>query len=162
MEKLKLGLDVGGVLSEYFTVQMGADTSLLGPDYLKSPAVYGAIDGVKQLIDVYDLYIISKCGKKVELRTREWLKNVGIEQYISESKWYYCKKRHEKAPIAKELGLFCFVDDRLEVLSHMDVQYKFLFQPRKEENEKFKHLLDTVVVVNDWVTLTDKLLRISR
>ena len=148
----RLGIDVGGVL----TRKGGkADTFLFGPNYLNAPAVDGAIDAVIELAQSPpfkgNTFIISKCGHKVECRTRDWLKAKNIDLYIPETNWHFCKKRHEKAPIAEDLGLTHFVDDRLEVLSYMtSVKKRFLFQPEADEIEPRKHMLPQVQIVENW------------
>lgn len=160
---MKLGLDIGGVLIRAGTQSLGQDTFLFSSDYVNAPAVDGVLDAVKLLSQSFELFIISKCGRKIEQRSREWLHANNIDKYIPEIKWNFCKRRHEKAPIATTIGLSAFVDDKLEVLSYMkSVKYKFLFQPKQQEIENYKQHLHTVTVVNDWNLLTDKLLRISR
>lgn len=160
MTKSKLGIDVGGVL----TRKGGkADTFLFGSDYLNAPAVDGALETLNELAKGHfagNMWIISKCGYKVECRTREWLKSHKVDLVIPESNWHFCKKRHEKAPIAESLGLTHFIDDRLEVLSYMaTVKNRFLFQPEAAEVEPRKDLLSSVRVVQNWIELSHILSR---
>lgn len=154
----KLGIDVGGVL----TRKGGkADTFLFGPNYLGAPAVEGALEAVNELARgpfAGNVWIISKCGHKVECRTRDWLKAHSVDLVIPETNWHFCKKRHEKAPIAQSLGLTHFVDDRLEVLSHMtSVHKRFLFQPEADEIAPFKDHLPKVEIVESWRELLKRL-----
>ena len=161
---MKLGIDVGGVIIKAGDRNIpNSDTFLFREDYTNSPAVDGVLEMLPRLHKEFELYIISKCGRKIELRTRDWLKAHKVDLLISEDRWNFCKRRHEKAPIAETLVLDCFIDDRLQVLSYMSsVKHKFLFQPRPEEVEEWKHILKSVTVVNSWSELTDKLLRISQ
>ena len=151
-KRFALGIDVGGVL----TKKGGkADTFLFGPNYLNAPAVEGAIEALTTLLVNApfkgNTFIISKCGHKVECRTRDWLKAKNVDLYIPENDWYFCKKRHEKAPIAEDLGLTHFVDDRLEVLSYMtSVKKRYLFQPEADEIEPRKCVLPQVQIVENW------------
>lgn len=159
---MKLGIDVGGVLTK--KGGSAADTFLFGPNYLNAPAVEGALEAVAALNTgtfAGNLWIISKCGHKVECRTREWLKAHKVDLIIPENKWFFCKKRHEKAPIAKDIGLTHFIDDRLEVLSYMtSVRNRYLFQPESKEVEPRKEHLPSVKVVNDWPSLQAILMKV--
>lgn len=160
LTKNRLGIDVGGVL----TRKGGkADTFLFGPNYLNAPAVEGALEAVNELAKspfAGNLWIISKCGHKVECRTRDWLKAHNVDLVIPEDHWFFCKKRHEKAPIAETLGLTHFIDDRLEVLSYMTtVKKRYLFQPEAEEVEPRKHVLPQVQIVENWRELLKNLIQ---
>lgn len=158
----KLGIDVGGVLTK--KGGSDADTFLFGPNYLNAPAVDGAIEAINALNTSQfagNMWIISKCGHKVQCRTREWLKARNIDLIIPENKWFFCKKRHEKAPIAKDLGITHFIDDRLEVLSYMtSVRNRYLFQPEKHEVEPRKEHLSSVKIVTDWPALQTILMKV--
>lgn len=160
MTQNKLGIDVGGVLTRKGGT---SDTFLFGPNYLNAPAVDGALEAVNELFKSPfrdNIWIISKCGHKVECRTRDWLKAHNLDLIIPEDHWFFCKKRHEKAPIAETLGLTHFVDDRLEVLSYMTtVKNRYLFQPEAEEVKPRKHVLSSVQVVQSWTELLDALSR---
>ena len=64
-------------------------------------------------------------------------------------------QRADKAATAGRLGIQYFIDDRLEVLSHLDtVPYKYLFSPQAEEMAEFEKLLVPVKVVYAWDELS--------
>ena len=102
------------------------DTSFLGRSFdeaMTTPATPGALDCVAKLVDHYGgrVSIVSKCGESVEKKTRGWLSrnNVYATTGLDKAQVHFCKKRHQKAPICRRLGITHFIDDRVDVLSHM-------------------------------------------
>jgi hypothetical protein len=132
------------------------DTSFWGPNYLETPEVEDAIETIAALSrDRFGgaVYLVSKCGEDTEARSREWLghNRFYVRTGIPPTHVYFCRKREEKAPICAQLGVTHFVDDRLEVLSHLDdVPHRYLFQPRDEEVAEFRAFLDLVQRVDSW------------
>lgn len=141
MGKQIIGIDVGGVIIDR-EKNDESDTSLFGPNYLNALAVPGALGAIESLSKGTfrdAIYIISKCGENIERRTREWLRYNGVDKIVPEANWCFCRERHQKAPIAKELGLTYFVDDKLEVLHHMwkVVDHRILFRPFAGQTTKW-------------------------
>ncbi len=108
-------------------VQNGVqDTSFLGRSFaeaMKTPAAPGSIECIGRLVQHYKgrVFIISKCGESVENKTRGWLSRNEIyaKTGLSRNQVHFCKKRKDKAPICRDLGITHFIDDRVDVLSHM-------------------------------------------
>lgn len=125
MNKEKLGLDFGKVIMG--AVKNGrADTSFLGTTFdeaMNSPPGDGALEATRQLVDLFsgDVWIVSKCGPSVENKTKGWLKHWKFyaETGLDHAKVRFCRERHHKAKICKQLGISHFVDDRLDVLQPM-------------------------------------------
>lgn len=133
INKQIIGIDVGGVIIDRERND-DTDTSLFSPNYLNAYAVEGAEEGITRLSQGTfrdAIWIVSKCGKEIERKTREWLKHHKFDAIVPEARWRFCRDRADKAPIAKELGLTHFVDDKLEVLHHMHkiVEHRLLFRP---------------------------------
>ncbi len=86
-------------------------------------------------------FIISKVTPVQELRAKKWLQNTDFYATtgISPEHVHFCAERADKAPIAQRLGLTHFIDDRPEVLAHMEniVRYRILFQGN--ENDFIAH-----------------------
>jgi hypothetical protein len=128
----RLGVDIGRVIIE----GDGPDTSFVGgseEEALRAPEVRGAFEALTRLRLHFGgrIWLVSKCGKRVEARTRLWLarrrffETTGIEpEHLT-----FCRARPEKAPICEALGITCFVDDRLDVLAAMAgvVPHRILF-----------------------------------
>jgi hypothetical protein len=158
-----LGIDIGGVIID--RVNDDTDTSFFGDNYLKTTAVPGAFEAIKSLVDRRfqgHAYVVSKCGKNVERKTREWLAHHDFYRRtgLHEDDVHFCRKRHEKAPICARLGITHFVDDRLEVLSYLEtVPHKYLFRPDEAEVTRFSGYLNRVIRVQSWDETVNHALR---
>lgn len=124
-EQQRIGIDFGRVIM--CAVKNGVeDTSFLGRSFgeaMKTPATPGAIDCIANLVHRYrgNVFIVSKCGESVENKTRGWLSSneVYAKTGLQKNQVHFCRKRKDKAPICKNLGITHFIDDRVDVLSHM-------------------------------------------
>lgn len=148
-----LGVDVGGVIINR-TAHDGSDTSFLGDNYLKTTAVPEAFEALKKLNDSLEgrVWVVSKCGLKTELKTREWMKHHDFHEKtgIPIERFRFVRTRPDKAPVCRELGITHFVDDRYTVLRHMDsVGTWLLFGPDPVEREKGYHDI-RVRFVDHW------------
>lgn len=130
-----LGVDVGGVLVDRITAD-GSDTSFFSERFLETPAVAGAFDTLSRLGRErfgQQICIVSKCGPRTEAKTRLWFAHHGLLDLLGldEEALHFCRKRPDKAPICKRLGVTHFIDDRMDVLVHLtSVRYKILFGPQ--------------------------------
>ena len=155
-----LGIDVGGVIIK--KIDDSKDTSF-DKDFLMTPEVHGAVESIRRIIDIRfgsNVYLISKCGPEVQALTRRWLEAHFFEKTgLSPNNVFFCLKREQKKEICDALGVTHFIDDRLEVLSHLvAVDNLYLFQPVQAEVQKFSQHLDRVNIVNSWEELQGKLL----
>ncbi len=157
-----LGIDVGGVIIA--RSNDGTDTSFFSNNYLKTTAVKDAVRVIAELVERrfgQNTYIVSKCGANTERKTLEWLY---YHQFFSATGILhehvrFCRTREGKAPICRELGITHFVDDRLEVLSHLStVPHKFLFQANPREVKKFESHLRLMQPVDTWSQIESMLL----
>lgn len=161
--QIKLGIDVGGVIID--RVADGTDTSFFGDRYLDTPAVADAFATIAALAKgpfAGNAWIVSKCGKNTERKTREWLAHNGFHETtgISAENVRFCRNRPDKAPICAELGITHFVDDRLEVLSYLTtVPHRFLFRPDESEVAKNAASLAGVIRVETWPDVAARIRR---
>ena len=157
-----LGIDVGGVIIA--KSNDGTDTSFFSNNYLKSTAVEDAVRVITELVERrfgQKTYIVSKCEANTERKTLEWLfyNQFFLATGILPQHVRFCRTREGKAPICQELHITHFVDDRLEVLSHLHtVPHKFLFQANPREVKKFESHLNQVRPVDTWLHLENILL----
>jgi hypothetical protein len=125
-----LGVDIGGVIIE--PADDDEDTSFFGPNYLHTPPVLGAFDALAALGGAFDaVHLVSKCGEDTSRRTLEWLAHHDFagRTGIGPDRVHFCRTRAEKGPIAADLGLTHFVDDKLEVLGYLTtVAHRYLFR----------------------------------
>lgn len=132
---VRVGIDVGGVIIDS-RKNDGTDTSFIDGDFMRTTAVDGSFETIKVIIECFgaeNVFIISKCGPAIQEKTLSWLK--GRQFYESTGflieNIRFCLKRPEKAPIATDLGLTHFIDDRADVLRFMaSVPVRYLFGPQ--------------------------------
>ena len=95
----------------------------MSPNSVRNGYVSGAVETLTRLCRRFAgrVWLVSKCGPKVQQRTRMWLDRTRFFQTtgIPYGHVRFCKDRKDKAPICAELGVDIFVDDRLDVLQHM-------------------------------------------
>ena len=131
-----LGVDVGGVLVDRIRAD-GSDTSFFSDRFLETPAVAGALDTLARLGRERfgpRICIVSKCGPRVEEKTRLWLAHHNLLETLGLDgrALHFCRERRDKGPICKRLRVTHFIDDRMDVLVHLtSVPHRFLFGPQK-------------------------------
>lgn len=125
----RLAIDVGGVLIEKKELN-GADTNF---DVNNVAWVLGAIEAVEILSQKYDLYILSFCGKKTEMETRDALKR--IAKYIPEHKWIFTREREHKVAQMHKYGINGLVDDTPVIIKWIkEAGFKgYLFRSKEYE-----------------------------
>lgn len=135
-----LGLDVGRVLISPAD-DSRPDTSFIGgslEDALRTPPYEGMFDVVPQLVTQFAarVWIISKCGARVQQRTRDWFAHHRIFERtgIDPANVRFCLQRPQKATHCAALGITHFIDDRTDVLEPMlgVVPNLYLFGPQRQ------------------------------
>lgn len=159
----RLGLDIGRVLVAPSPAGSDRDTSFFGSrieDVVRTPPYAGMFDAVPTLVERFEsrVWLISKAGARVQDKTRRWLAHHRFFERtgIDPSHLRFCLERHEKADHARELGLTHFVDDRADVLAHLQgiVPHRYLFGPQDIAVRE-----GSVMRIPNWA---DALLRIVR
>lgn len=156
-----LGVDIGGVIIQ--PAGDDVDTSFFGDNFLRTPPMPGAFGGLATVVDRrfgQHVHLVSKCGEQTEARTRRWLAHHDFYDRtgIRPGRVHFCRTRAAKAPIAAELGLTHFVDDKLEVLSYLTtVAHRFLFRPREAEVQAHATHLPAVRRFETWPDLVTAL-----
>ncbi len=139
---MKIGIDIGNVIIG----GGGDDTQFFGDDYLATPEVAGAASSIYPLGVDHEIHLVSKCGPKVERRTMEWLKHWAfIPSFILPTqRIHFVRKRHLKAPMAQALELDIFIDDREDVLVHMEgiVKHRILFTSWEQTNKELERIFN--------------------
>jgi hypothetical protein len=136
----RVGVDVGRVLISAADEDGASDTSFLsGSDAaaLETPATPGGFEAVAELVRATGgrVWLVSKCGARVEALTRRWLEHHGFHERTGVPREHlrFCRARREKREHALALGLTHFVDDRLDVLGFLRgvVPHLYLFGHQK-------------------------------
>lgn len=157
---MKIGVDVGGVLHSKLESKQKNDK-----DYLSEDVNVSALETIRWIVNVFgrnNIFIISKCPAEKEVLILTWLRE---NQLISKDTFFedhvlFCRERSDKAKIAKDLGIDCFIDDRSEVLEAMKgiVMYRIQFSS--------DNTLDTsddrdIIHCNDWSSTHTELQRLK-
>ncbi len=152
-QKNRLGIDIGKVIMSP-VVGGKADTSFLTGGIeraMQTPPSPDAFETVRVLSGIFSnqVWLVSKAGLNVQKKSRLWLRYHQFYQQtgVSENRLRFCFKRHQKADHCRELGITHFIDDRMDVLSHLrdSVPHLYLFgeQPRRKYIPKWvTHVLN--------------------
>lgn len=137
MAKRIIGIDIGGVIIDRSVSKVGtAEDTMFTARYLDTRPVAGAFAAIAALKQAGNgVVLISKCRKKIEQKTREWLHHHRFPELtgVGSGDWYFVETRAAKAPLADFLSVTDFIDDRLEVLFYMTKQRRLLFRPDEKE-----------------------------
>jgi hypothetical protein len=154
MREPRLGIDVGRVIIG----GDGEDTQFLAGDEasaLATRAVDGAFAAIAELMLLFDgnVWLVSKCGPRIQARTQRWLAQHRFFDAtgVPRDHLRFCRERRQKADHALTLDLTHFIDDRLDVLLHLDgiVPNRFLFGPQRHRVPGSP----TLTHVRDWRAL---------
>jgi hypothetical protein len=136
---MKLGIDIGRVLIAPEAKGTKGDTSFIGGSLeqaLQTPPYDGMFDVVPELARRFGgrVWLVSKCGPRVQEKSRRWLEHHRFFERtgIPADNLRFCLERPQKALHCRELGLTHFIDDRADVLEHLEgiVPNRYLFGPQ--------------------------------
>lgn len=117
-----LGIDIGGVIIR--PASDSGDTSFFSSGYLDTPMVDGAFGAVAQLnAEMFRnrVFLVSKAKSGTARKTVEWLAHHRFHEItgVPLERVHFCQRREDKAIVAKRLDLSVFIDDRVDVLQHV-------------------------------------------
>lgn len=163
-ESETLGVDIGGVIID----RVSEDDQIETPghySYAGAAAVEGAFEAIARLVQQRfreRVWLVSRCDEPIELVLMRWLEahDFSGSTGIPSNQVLFCRQRHEKATICRQLRVTHFIDDRLEVLSHLvgTVPYLYLFRSRASDVDRFRRFLPHVRPISRWSELVDALL----
>lgn len=160
---MKLGIDIGRVLIAPDAPNGRADTSFIGGSLeaaLATPPYEGMFEAVPQLVQLFDrqVWLVSKAGPRMQEKTKQWLEH---HLFFERTRIYpmnirFCLERSQKAGHCRELGITHFIDDRPDVLRHLEsiVPNRYLFGPQKPNAER----TSGVTPVVSWPTALSALI----
>jgi hypothetical protein len=159
-----LGIDIGNVIINHRLTDKD-DKTLHEERYSTIPATEGVFDAVsRELNDKKfhgNIFLISKCTPWAQEKILTWLKDNDFyaKTGVKPENIFFCRERSEKDKICKDNNITYFVDDRLEVLSHMveTVPHMFLYKPDQSEVDEFKQFLSKVTRVESWSEIVEKI-----
>lgn len=136
----RLGVDIGRVVIAP-SPDDREDTSFFGgslANALATPPTVGMFEHLPIIVRRFDggVWLVSKAGARTEERTRRWLEHHRFCELtgIPAENVRFCRERRQKADHCVDLGLSHFIDDRQDVLRHMEglVPNRYLFGPQRE------------------------------
>lgn len=155
-----LGLDFGRVIMCPPEGVEGADTRFLALPEDEALAIAppaGAFQIIAALVVKFQgrVSIVSKAGPRIQRLTQAWLEAHGFFELtgMPRTALYFCRERSEKRDRALKLKLTHFVDDRVDVLAHLEtvVPNRYLFGQNA-------HVPPWAVHVPDWAAVQRELL----
>jgi len=135
---MKIGIDIGRVIIK--PAQTADDTSFLhgsDADAMQTLPMPGAFEAIEQIFAACGgrVWLVSKCGERIQARSRAWLAHWGFSERtgVTRDRFRFCRRRPDKAIIARELGLDVFIDDRIDIARHLAgvVPLRYLYGPQK-------------------------------
>ena len=135
-----LGIDIGRVIIAPNATD-DDDTSFIGGTLehaLATPACEGVYDVLPDLVRWYEgrVWLVSKARPRVQEKTRRWLAQQQFFERtgIASHHLRFCQERSEKAVHCRELAITHFIDDRADVLRHLEgiVAHRYLFGPQAD------------------------------
>jgi hypothetical protein len=158
-----MGIDIGNVIINFRLTDKN-DKILYEEHYSTIPATEGVFDAVKKLNDEKfhgNIFLISKCTLWAQEKIIAWLKDNEFytKTGVKPENVLFCRERHEKDKICKDNNIKYFIDDRLEVLSHMvnTAPHLFLYQPDQAEIDEYRQFLPKVIRVESWAEVVQKI-----
>lgn len=147
----KIGIDVNGVIADSRTPRYNT----------KKYSIFSVMDGsiptLKKLADqigAENIFIISRVKiPQLSLLTGIWLETHKFLQRtgISLDNVIICHNLKDKAPIAQELGITHFIDDRLKVLKYFpDNIRRIAFNPEQSELDSYPEIINKISIVKNW------------
>lgn len=139
--KPTLGIDFGNVICKNDSTEM-------------VPGIRESLRQLKMLF--FDrIYVISRVDDDESgQRNLQYLKNnYFIPDFItSEDKVVFCRKRKDKGPIAEDLKITHFVDDRTECLHFMKtVKHRYALNPTEDQLKDFPP--EGMTVCGSWLQI---------
>jgi hypothetical protein len=158
-----LGIDIGNVIINHRLTDKD-DKTLHEERYSTIPAAEGVYEAIKELNDRKfkgNIFLISKCTPWAQEKILVWLTDNDFyaKTGVKPENVFFCRERHEKDKICKDNNITYFIDDRLEVLSHMveTAPHLFLYQPDQAEIDEYRQILPKVTRVESWAEVLKKI-----
>jgi hypothetical protein len=90
---------------------------------LETPPSAGAFEAIAELVRAFEgrVWLVSKCGPRIQSLTRRWLERQDFfgRTGLPPEQLRFCLKRPEKRDHCAAIAATHFIDDRLDVLTHL-------------------------------------------
>ena len=146
---MKIGIDLGWTIKGH---KPSNERDLPAPDSFRV---------ISELVRRGDLvYIISKVNSEQKARCEKWLETHDFfdKTGVKPENLYFCFERKDKAIFVKALGIKIMIDDRPEVMAHLDFDVvKFLINPDEADMIQHKDQLINTKIVKNWLEIAQSL-----
>ena len=162
--KESLGVDLGNVIIDH----VGFGTT---PEFFHSgnyniiPPVSGVLDALRRLNQERfqgSIFVVYNATDVADQKIISWLKSRDFFERtgISPERVMRTQNGRDKSSVCKLHQATHFIDDRLEVLSHLvgKVGSLYLFRPQQKEVEQYQDFLIHVWQVNSWDDIVQSLI----
>jgi len=148
MREPRLGIDIGGVIINGPAHPGGGDTAFFEGDeatMLATPEMNGALAAITRLANLFSgrVWLISKCGSRVQARTLRWLEGHDFYQRtgLPPEHVRFCRTRPDKRIHCQQLALTHFIDDHPEVHGAIcgTVDHQYFFGPQGGVGTRVRH-----------------------
>lgn len=116
------------------------------------PGSITALRSIRESGIFEDIWIVSKCGPRIQELTRQWLERLDFWKTtgMNKNNLEFCLKFWEKGPICERLGITHFIDDRPKVLNCLPTVGKlYAFNPDPKSMDDYQQT-HPMTVVRNW------------
>ena len=149
-----LGVDIGGVIIDLVSEDRGRDPAA---DFAAASPVPGAFESIARLVErrfAERVWLVSRCDAPTEPLILAWLDRHDFFRVtgVARERVRFCRERHDKATIGRELGITHFVDDRHDVLGPLVgvVAHLYLLHSRGTDPRSAAALPPGIARVTRW------------
>ncbi|PIP87348.1 hypothetical protein COW81_00715 [Candidatus Campbellbacteria bacterium CG22_combo_CG10-13_8_21_14_all_36_13] len=161
--KESLGVDLGNVIIDHVGFGTTPEFFLYG-DYNTIPPVQGVFDALRCLNQERfhgSMFVVYNASDVADQKIISWLRvhNFFERTGVSSERITRTQNGRNKSSVCELYQATHFIDDRLEVLSHMieTAPNLFLYQPDQAEIDEYREFLSRVVRVESWAELVEKI-----
>jgi len=144
-DRMRIGIDLGWTVKGH---KPSNERDLPAPDSFRV---------ISELIKRGDIvYIISKVNSEQKARCETWLKHHDFfnKTGVKPENLYFCFERKDKTLFVRALNIKIMIDDRPEVMAHLDYDViKLLINPDEPDMVQHKDHLFNTKIVKDWLEI---------
>ena len=162
--KESLGVDLGNVIIDHIGFGTTPEFFHSG-DYNVIPPVPGVLNAIRRLNQerfLNDIFVVYNASDVADQKIISWLKSHDFFERtgISPERVMRTQNGRDKSSVCKLYQATHFIDDRLEVLSHLagKVGSLYLLRPQQKEVAQYQDFLIHVRQVHSWDDIVQSLI----
>ncbi len=158
MVNKNIGIDIMGVI-----LPKAIEGGTL-EEFVACSALPDVIESIGKLVELYgneSVFIVSRCPEFAEKGMIRWFDehNFFNETNFNRSNIYFCREQFEKAPIAKQLMISHFIDDKISVLDFMKNIVPHRIQLAVESRLEVRDNKDSIARLENWSSVLEYIAR---